>query len=171
MDRKQKPSVMITPYPGDSFLYESSPSSQDRELLEQSNMPTCQELSTNLFAGSRRFRPISKALYDSNQIRGPNGSVRGHRDVVKRSLESIKIVASKDMRNFNLSNLQTFMASAATTTKGDSKTEASQQMQVFEQDRLEYLNHLTEEEQNLCVLYTTSLGVIRRSFEDSKFMR
>lgn len=35
----------------------------------------------------------------------------------------------------------------------------------------EYLARLVEEEQNLCVAYTTTLGVIRRTFEDSKILK
>lgn len=41
----------------------------------------------------------------------------------------------------------------------------------MESCRQEYLERLAEDEQNLCVAYTTTLGVIRRTFEDSRILK
>lgn len=83
--------------------------------------------------------------------------------MVKKSLENIKSVASISQRNFTSSNLPTFMPSS------QSNNLAIQHMD--ELHRIEYLNELIRGEQDRCVIYTTTLGVIRRTFEDSKLMR
>ena len=132
---------------------------------QQVSSATKSERSTDLFSGNKRSHSKSKILFDLNQIKGPSGSIRGHRDVVKKSLENIKVVASNSQRNFTSSNLPTFM-----TTSGHTSSNSTIQ-HIDELYRSEYMERLIEEELNMCVAYTTSLGVIRRTFEDSKLMK
>lgn len=151
MDRKQKPSVLITTYSSCAVSSRSSATKSER--------------STELFSGNKKFLCRPNILFELNQIKGPSGSIRGHRDVVKKSLENIKVVASSSSRNFSSTNFPTFM------TASSHQSNNSTIQQLDELHRSEYLDKLIESEQDQCIAYTTTLGVIRRTFEDSKLMK
>lgn len=180
--RKQKPSIVITTY--SSAIHSKNDSSHhsplsanggnssrsgSQSVIESTNLFSMnyEQLASNNFHASFQSQnnpTLSPAnLPQLNQIKGPGGSVRGHKDVVKKSLENIKSAASSGQRNFSSSNLPTFMPASQTNNQ------AIQHMDEFY--RIEYLNELIRGEENLCVVYTTTLGVIRRTFEDSKLMR
>lgn len=180
LQRKQtKPSVIITTYSCSNRYDSTNDSSQvnnsnssSTNLFSNSNqitgendnklLPTKQAATSDWLQNRLINNPSSLSVL--NQIKGPSGSVRGHKDVVKKSLENIKSAAAKhSQRNFTSSNLPTFMPSS------QSNNLAIQQMD--ELHRVEYLNNLINSEENQCVLYTTTLGIIRRTFEDSKLMR
>lgn len=184
--RNQEPSVIITTYTCTSRHNSNNNSNSNSDLNGENKTasqisPENSADSTNLFSIHhnnyttshapylRTFHPTqntsSSAIrqFALNQIKGPSGSVRGHKDVVKKSLENIKSVASSSQRNFTSSNLPSFMPT--------SNTNNITIQHMDEIHRIEYLNELIRGEQNQCVAYTTTLGVIRRTFEDSKLMR
>lgn len=158
-----KPSVMITTY----SCSNSNGAKREEVVGEVSSQTKC-ERSTDLF--SCKISPMFKSkfiLHDLNQIKGPSGSIRGHRDVVKKSLENLKNTNSSCKRNFASKNLPSFMAINGNNIQTTNIT----LQQIDELSKYEYLEKLIDEEQNQCVAYTTTLGVIRRTFEDSKQMK
>lgn len=166
MDEREKkldkPSIMITTYSCSNL----NRSKREDSISEELSQTKC-EKSTDLFS---KRSPMFKSKFipnDLNQIKGPSGSIRGHRDVVKKSLENLKSAASNCKRNFSSTNLPSFMAINANNIQ----TTNILLQQVDELSKFEYLERLMNEEQDQCVAYTTTLGVIRRTFEDSRQMR
>lgn len=227
--RRERPSVLITTYASsgrqrNKWASQGEPTfrqGEQRDQRAQDKQPEGQvggktnwaaELqgSTNLFSGQRArshgglaaklaSRDAELEGLSLRQIRGPSGSVRGHKDVVRKSLQNIRVVAcSSGRRNFNSALLPTFMGSkgrdwlapackAATICNVDGAGDRdlltcdksqptitckrTNQTLLNEHNRLEYLECLADEEENQCVAYTTTLGVIRRTFEDSRLMK
>lgn len=99
-------------------------------------------------------------------IKGPSGSVRGYKNVVRISLEHLKIAISKSMGRqfFGSSNLIEF----SNLRNGENNNNKNIMDHYY---RSMYLEKLNTDERDICVLYTTTLGVIRRTFEDSKMMK
>lgn len=174
-----KPIVMITTYRSNpSKILNTKTANKHRD-----NMPgvTDQETTTNFFDQCKRLQARNTILTDLNQIIGPTGSVRGHKDVVRRSLEGIKIVSRR--QNFGSPNqLSTFspMSSIMSGSYNGSTAGSSLNSNIRapinwqlmdEMYRAEMLQRMSEDERDLCVIYTTTLGIIRRTFEDSKAMR
>lgn len=180
-NNRQRPTVLITTY-SDCPIRSGD---QTGKLQQVANSETRSEHSTNLFSNKRshlKSSPTSNSSsFNMNQIKGPSGSIRGHRDVVKKSLENIKVVALNSQRNFTSSNLLTFVSAMSTTsqrTRGTTKTTNTDTtnsnpvvQHIGDVYQLEYLKRLFEDEQDHCVAYTTTLGVIRNTFEASKLMR
>lgn len=174
MDRK--PNVMITTYKSNLM---KSLNPQATNISAGMDDSTRAESSTNFFDFCKRMQSRNKILNDLSQIKGPTGSIRGHKDVVRRSLEGIKIINRRQCFA-SRAQLSTFASttpmSSITSASIDSSTTTSLKGPISWQqmDELycnEMLQRMSEDEQNLCVLYTTTLGVIRRTFEDSKTMR
>lgn len=175
VNKKQhyKPSVMIRTYSSSCSGLNRRLSQVQHELDDDEELArTRRETSTDLFCCKRSpmFKSKSKSiLYELNQIKGPSGSIRGHRDVVKTSLENIKVVASSGKRNFTSANLPSFMATSGHYSQNQASNVTLQQ--IDELSKFEYREKLINDEQDQCVAYTTTLGIIRRTFEDSKQMR
>lgn len=146
----------------------------------QSSWPTSEQEAKHEASGNRRivtidqslcqiatFEPLSiKTTHKDTRfdIRGPSGSVRGYRDIVRSSLERIKLAISGKMgRQFGSTNLASFASNNNNTKR------TAQLMDHYY--RSMYLDKLIADEKDLCVLYTTTLSVIRRTFEDSKSMK
>lgn len=180
----EKPTVMIRTYSSyNSIISDDQQSNYHQHRA--TNTATKSDSSTELFINQKQRSQTHKPnriLRYLNQIKGPNGSVRGHRDVVKKSLENIRVAAASvgHFRNYNSSSsssaaavnfLTTFKPLKGDTTTGGQQTTNSTTKQLDEFYRLDYLAKLVEEEQDQCVAYTTTLGVIRRTFEDSKLMK
>lgn len=127
------------------------------------------EKSLNVFDANQSDKSSSQQvnsqqiwLKSSGQIRGPSGSVRGHRDVVKKSLESINRSPLLEVLQRNFSSMKlcnSFMGCRPSMAQLDSFY------------RLERLSRFVVEEQDQCIAYTTSLGIVRRTFDDSRKMR
>lgn len=171
-----KPNVLVTTYGSNLSKNLNSEARNNAEGMQDS---TRAEISTNFFEFCKRMQSRNKILSDLSQIRGPTGSIRGHKDVVRRSLEGIKIVNRRQCFG-SPTHLLTFAPStpmsSVTSASIDSSTRDSLRTPVSWQlmDELysaEMLQRMSEDERNVCVLYTTTLGVIRRTFEDSKSMR
>lgn len=198
---KLRPTVTITTY--------STPSLGAPKEPEASKS----EFSTDFFekfrSQARGLAPSAsgkpRVLMDLSQIKGPSGSVRGHKDVVRKSLESIKVAHSRRL-NFSSgtflcasrqsSNANSLLSSGcfqsiqasnqhdsrysivtsssmvtSNTTNLQRNSLASLQSNLAQLYQGEFLERLCEEELGQCVAYTTSLGVIRRTFEDSKLIK
>lgn len=154
---------------------------------QQEDMPeaTKSDPSTNFFDRCKRLQAKNhNLLADLNQIIGPTGSVRGYKDVVRRSLEGIKIVNRRQC--FGSPNqLSTFSpmssiasgssyngSTASSSLNGNSSMKSPINWHLIDElYSAEMLQRMSEDERDLCVIYTTTLGVIRRTFEDSKSMR
>lgn len=163
--QQDKASVLITTYSCSNL---NKASKQEKEIVGEKLARTKCETSTDLFSPKRSPMFKSKLiLHDLNQIKGPGGSIRGHKDVVKKSLENLKSAALNCKRNFASPKLPSFMAINANILRTTNIT----LQQIDELSKSEYLEKLIDEEENQCVAYTTTLGVIRRTFEDSKQMR
>lgn len=197
---KSRPSITITTYSASktSYLRQSIEGRQDRIDAPDSGA-TRSDYSTNFFRSNKRIggsqqnrtTPRTRTLTDLSQIKGPTGSVRGHKDVVRRSLEGIKVTyhnrysqltalsPSSSLTSASLLSLSTFFANQLairdTSLGGDRAASNSASSSLLKLGNelycSEYLARLVEEEQNLCVAYTTTLGVIRRTFEDSKILK
>lgn len=164
-EKKDKPSVIITTYSCSNL---NKAKQQEEKIIGEKLAQTKCETSTDFFSPKRSPMFKSKlTLHDLNQIKGPSGSIRGHKDVVKKSLENLKSAASNCKRNFASPKLPSFMAINANILR---TTNATLQ-QIDELSKSEYLEKLVDQEENQCVAYMTTLGVIRRTFEDSKQMR
>lgn len=200
---KQRPCVVIGTY--DSYhhnnLYQMMPKdTNDQSGSASTVMATTDcdpEQSTDLFSYCRSSQLSSSGHFSFNlkknlnqiylptklklrlnldQIKGPTGSVRGHKDVVRKSLENIRAIASiSSKRNFNSTHFQSFKSLSQQQQQQDGYSSlaccSSLMMQMDEQHKAEYLERLIEDELGQCVAYTTTLGVIRRTFEDSKLMK
>lgn len=183
-----RPTVMITTYYECNSKFRQASKRDTKEQLEdEDNKQTpvgaaskC-ENSTNFFINNLR-RPHVRGRVLSNlifsQIRGPTGSVRGHKDVVRKSLEGIKVTYSSGSgggggqarRSCSLSSNSCVSFSADSCSLQSALS--SQRMSSGQLDDCqEYLAQLCDDEQDCCVAYTTTLGVIRRTFEDSKLLR
>lgn len=95
-------------------------------------------------ANKRRLASSTNRLPELSQIKGPTGSVRGHKNVVRKSIENIRLVRKTIDENNNLD-------------KEDQIDELVESLQMADEE--------------ICVVYVTSLGVIRRTFEDSRRAR
>lgn len=112
------------------------------------------------------FSALEKNKSKRFDIRGPSGSVRGYRNIVRSSLERIKVAISGNMeRQFGSTNLMSFAS-----CKLNEKSKRTLQL-MDHYYRSMYLDKMIADEKDRCVLYTTSLGIIRRTFEDSKSMK
>lgn len=126
----------------------------------------------------------------NRNIWGPTGTVRGFRDLVKQNKNSLEQLASCSTRSFNesqnLSPLIKFLQQDQDQENnnndndrnpiGDNQdpkcTNGNEGLQKKRQTlRALYLEKLLNCERDSCVLYTTSLSVIRRTFDDSRVMR
>lgn len=165
MDNR-KPSVLIT-------TYSNSSGGQSQDCAGATNS----ELVTDLFnKRNRRSQPTFRLRLDLNQIKGPTGTIRGHKDVVKKSLENIQVVSrwSKLMpANFDLSppSLTSFLGQFGQQNSLSIQSSSLQSIILDETYRNDFINRLVEDEAGQCVAYTTTLGIIRRTFEDSRQMR
>lgn len=162
MDVGKKISVSVSSYGGPTFessLNHYQTSEEDRSILETS---------TNLFnRGERlvRIRASSQVswLASLSQIKGPTGSVRGHKNVVRKSLENIGGLSMQLTGERKFSSMD-----ICSSFTGLFKPTVAQLDKSY---RLERLASFLEDEQDQCVAYTTSLGVVRRTFEDSRRLR
>lgn len=156
-----RPSVLITSYGGDwlagepsqrySFAMISSENTSDNN-----NHSNYQDYtSRGVKQEARETHDLGDGTSKRAEILSPRGSVRGHRDIVRISLDNIKSSSSGGRHFGGGLKLSSFAASAIARMN-------NQQL---------YLERLASSERNSCVIYTTSLGVIRRTFEDSKLMR
>lgn len=181
MDKKRRPSVLITTY-ASTCCFDPTSQQQSATKSERSTEFFTSSVSVNNSNNNRQVANKTRILYELNQIKGPSGSVRGHEDVVKKSLESLKVVASSSQRNFTTSNLLSFgsvnnvdgncRSSKASKSSGCSLNSFNSKAQRTEEvDKAQYLARLASDEQNLCVAYITSLSVIRRTFDDSSLMK
>lgn len=173
-----KPVVMITTYRSNLSGVLDIETTSKRENMPE---PTKSDTSTNFFDHCKRLQARNTILTDLNQIIGPTGSVRGHKDVVRRSLEGIKIVSRRQY--FGSPNqLSTFSPMSSimpgpyngSTTGSSLNVTIKSPVQWQLMDELysaEMLQRMSEDERDVCVIYTTTLGVIRRTFEDSRAMR
>ena len=193
MMSSKKPSVVITTYCENKLAAQpnllQSQNNNNNNLAAESSKS---EFSTEFFGNCRPFKTKNRILLDLSKIRGPTGSVRGHKDVVRKSLEVIKVSSRRNSASSStstssfsssssfssfwspsssqLNSLSTFVSPHNRTTS--SWTDKLTCIQQLDQNYCdEYLEQLYEEEQNRCVLYTTTLGVIRRTFEDSKSIK
>lgn len=145
----QRPSIKICTYSGTTGNQEEATKSEN---------------STNFFSSLKRTSchqaRNNKILIDLSQIKGPTGSIRGHKDVVRKSLEGI----TNSRRSDHLL-LSTFISNSSSLVHQSSLQQTTRAVDDL------YLERLFEDEQNQCVAYTTTLGVIRRTFEDSKLMK
>lgn len=112
------------------------------------------------------------------EIKSPSGSIRGHLgEVLRMSLQNIRAVARSNRRNFDQTKLATFCQSNQEQEQQlwqANKTGSEQAVKLSAIISLEshyYLEDLIRSEKNKCVLYTTSLGIIRRTHSDSKTLR
>lgn len=186
MNTKQsKPSVIITTYAREPRSGREA-NHKDKERQEdngEKNDPIHEELTTRSqiikTTGEAGTAPTSRCkskIRCLNQIKGPSGSVRGHRDVVRKSLENIKSASLSSSFQFQLSHNNASAPSLNSRCRQRSPPTATNthnmtSLQLDELHRREYLKRLIDEEQGQCVAYVTTLGVIRRTFEDSKLMK
>lgn len=218
---KSRPTITITTYSASksSYLRQSIDRQHSQDQKDGDGGATRSDFSTNFFRDSNNNSSSSnnnknriggsqqaqartglrnRVLSDLSQIKGPTGSVRGHKDVVRRSLEGIKVAYNSRYTNFSSSSmspasllsLSTFFANQLASKGGataslnhlslnntgrPSAGSTNSNLSSFnfgnELYFSEYLERLMEDEQNLCVAYTTTLGVIRRTFEDSKILK
>lgn len=182
--RKLRPTVKITTYSeGKSFRFLGGNKGAQQQQQGQHREPeeaTRSYDSTDFFASKHSAQARARLLMDLSQIKGPTGSIRGHKDVVRKSLEGIRVACNRRLEsNSALAGLSTFSQSPALSSLSTLPTSFSAGLpgrwsnlqQIDEQYCSDYLLRLQEEEHNSCVAYTTTLGVIRRTFEDSKQMR
>lgn len=205
---KSKPNIIITPYSASNSTYlRQSIEKQNLQEIKacQKEGATRSDFSTNFFRNQTNqangSQQQSKSLViknrtDLSQIRGPTGSVRGHKDVVRKSLEGIKVAyhnryikfssssasgssllsfstffANQTAKNVNIAQFGYEMNSSNNIKRNLTGNLSSSLTLDSELYCSEYMERLVEEEQNLCVAYTTTLGVIRRTFEDSKILK
>lgn len=165
MDLGKKVSVSISSYsssmcsPRFGILHDQYEDQDDLSILETS---------TNLFNKGEKLVRIREAtqtdwLASLSKITGPSGSVRGHKNVVRKSLENIGGLSLElgSRRRFDSMD-------AGNSFTGSKKPTMSQLDQYYQ---LKQLVSFEEDEQNQCVAYTTTLGVVRRTFEDSRRLR
>ena len=206
-----RPTVTITSY--------STLKRIERQQHQKIDSATRSELSTEFFKinsnyhqKNRQQADRSRVLIDLSQIKGPTGSVRGHKNVVRKSLEGIKMAYNRRLNMASVSpasnvlNFSPFIAPNGASNHGNNNRSSSSNSsnigtnigssvsnncslssfnragrpslnnslsQYIDSELYcsEYLERLIDDEQNLCVAYTTTLGVIRRTFEDSKIMK
>lgn len=158
---------MITTYSeGNSKFSRSAARKDGQQQQVGDNTATKSENSTDFFTNLKRSQARSKILLDLSQIKGPTGSIRGHKDVVRKSLEGIRVAYN---RRLNCpASVSTFLAN--NNNSGNYSSLSGKLSSLQQIDEL-YLEQLIEDEQDLCVAYVTSLGVIRRTYDDSKLMK
>lgn len=202
--QKQRPIVKIGAY----VAARNNNSSSSSVWTSSVQLSPCEHSDTDAFAtpnSNDDNKTLSKQQH-ATRITGPNGSVRGHRDVVRRKLDTFasasasaaaaavgpQIVAqivtmtatsqitvhnlpqqqhmsnNKTSRQFSAANLVSFAPITTQLVSANMQQLAKQQGQ--DSIRSELVAQLEAREQGHCVVYVTTLGVLRRTFDDSRRM-
>lgn len=156
----KKPAVWITTYLNSSHCSGKDAPSDAHIESQSADRRSYEGTTDNLFGNLKKSR---EPRIDLSQIRGPNGSVRGHKNVVKKSLEVAEFQAASSRRNFSAANLDSFKSMMhCLSSRANSDAARELGINSYRED---------EDQSDLCIAYTTTLGIIRRTYEDSKLAK
>lgn len=112
---------------------------------------------------------VKISINDPPQISALNGSSGNNEDVVRESQQNRFVFAKS--RDFVRGNMETFKSNQLSSNiKPQNNSQAKPAELKLKQQGPEIIQDDSSGE-NLCIAYTTTLGIIRRTFEDSKLMR